>query len=121
MKLFLVLVFLLSSLNTMASVDSALSYYLKASRDPSYYPKVIKELVDDGYYYTSIPLIKEYLVSAKKIDSRKIDDLLEEVIRAVGVRQFEVLSKRVLNQTKSPIIQYIYAKKLYRERKYKQS
>ena len=121
MKKIVILICVLFSAISYAGVREAAKYYLKSSRNTSYYPKVIEELIDDGYYYTAIPLIKEYLVSSRKIDSRKMDSLLDKVIKNVGVRQFEVLSKKILGRVNLPVIHYIYAKKLFRERKYSKS
>jgi hypothetical protein len=55
------------------------------------------------------------------VESTEIDDLIDEVVSRVGVRQFEVMPNRFLSRSKAPMLQYILAKKLFRETKYDES
>ncbi|MBT3585723.1 MAG: hypothetical protein HN509_12535, partial [Halobacteriovoraceae bacterium] len=82
------------------------------------YPQIISNLIDRGLYFTSIPYIKEYLVSSSSIKNKEIDQLIDKVVTVVGIKQFEILPIRVLARSKAPILRYILAKKYFREGKY---
>lgn len=81
------------------------------------YPKIINKLVDSGMYHTSVPYVKEFLVSGASADIKEIDSALEEVITHVGDRQFVLLPEKYLQKSKSPTLRYLLAKKLLRKRK----
>jgi hypothetical protein len=92
---------------------------LRSSRGSTqHYPVIVRHLVDRGLYFSSIPYIKEYLTTTSGVESREIDDLIDRVVTKVGVRQFEVMPTRFLSRSRAPILQYILAKKLFREGKY---
>lgn len=101
-----------------AGTAKSYDYYQSAKRNPINFLKAARELVDDGLYYSSIPLIKEYLVTARKTDGLKLDRILEKLIGVVGIKQFEVLPIKVLRRSKAPTIQYILSKKMFRRGKY---
>ena len=82
------------------------------------YPMIVRQLVGNKLYYASIPYIKEYLTTSNGVGSVEIDDLIDEVVSRVGVRQFEVMPNRFLSNSKAPMLQYILAKKFFREKKY---
>ncbi len=103
-----------------ARVDRAYDYVNKARSNPINNLYAAQELLDAGYYYSAIPLVKEYLVTARKINSYKLDLMLERLTKVVGIKQFEVLPMKVLQRSKAPTIRYIIAKKLFKRRKYKQ-
>lgn len=95
---------------------------LRASRGSTQnYPQIVQHLVQNRLYFSSIPYIKEYLTTTSGGESREIDALIDEVVSRVGVRQFEVMPTRFLSRSKAPILQYILAKKLFRQGKYQEA
>lgn len=92
---------------------------LRGSRGSTqHYPQIVRHLVDNGLYFSSIPYIKEYLTTTSGVESPEIDNLIDEVVTRVGVRQFEVMPNRFLSRSRAPILQYILAKKHFRNNRY---
>jgi len=112
-----ILLLILLSLNSF-SVDSIWTNLTARGNHVDRYPAIIKELVSQKLYHTSVPYIKEYLVSSSKVDRARFDSLLEEVISHVGDRQFVLLPEEYLERSSSPTLKYLLAKKLLRKRKY---
>lgn len=112
------LTFIFSSSISFAGVDVAWKHLVAAKGSVAQYPLIIENLVQDKLFFTALPYIKEYLaVHTGKYD-RKMDYLIDEVATQVGVKQFEVLPSRFLLKSKSPMINYILAKKYFRVGKY---
>jgi len=110
----LFLFFLIISFNSFADIGD-LEDDLK-NVNPSNYLKVARKLVDNNYFFAAVPLLKEYLSSDVKSE-KTFDNLLEEVVSRVGVKQFEALPIEVLKNSNAPSIKYILAKKLFRDQK----
>lgn len=85
------------------------------------YPQIIKVLVDNKLYFASIPYIKEYLTTNSTNQSAAIDGLIDQVVSHVGVKQFEVLPTRFLARTQAPTLQYVLARKYFRQGQFEQS
>ncbi|MCR9203085.1 MAG: hypothetical protein NXH75_00800 [Halobacteriovoraceae bacterium] len=107
--------------STFGSVDGAWSTLVRSRGSVGSYPQVVSNLLESRLYFTSIAYLKEYLYSSNGRVSKEIDQLIDEVITKVGVRQFEVLPIATLRKTSSPIIRYILAKKLFRVGRYSQA
>jgi len=117
-KTLYILVFLLTSTLAQANVELAWKNLVNRKGAVSTYPEVVENLIKEGLYFTSLPYIKEYLtVHTGKYD-QKMDYLIDEVATHVGVKQFEVMPSKFLSRSKSPMIKYILAKKLFRVGKY---
>ena len=99
-----------------ASVNTARKLF--QAGDKSKYPAIAGELVKEKMFFAATPFIKEYLVNTTKINDNAIDNVLDEIITAVGVKQFEVLPSNILEKSNAPTIRYILAKKLFRAGKY---
>jgi hypothetical protein len=84
--------------------------------NPSNYLKIVRKLVENNYFFAAVPLLKEHLASGAKSE-RTFDELLEDVVSHVGVKQFEALPIDVLQNSNAPSIKYILARKLFREQK----
>ncbi len=104
-----------------ARMDEAWNSLTRSRNNFSNYINVIKNLVEKELYFTSVPYIKEYLINNRNKRNKKMDALIDEVISKVGIKQFEVLPSRYLLNSKSPIINYILAKKYFRVGKYKKT
>ena len=122
MKKVLYSIILFSTLsNCFAGVGRSFDFYQAARNKPINLLYAAQELVDSGFYYSSVPLVKEYLVTARRINSSGLDKVLEKLINEVGIKQFEMLPIKILKRSKAPTIKYILAKKMFRRGKYKQA
>ncbi len=91
---------------------------IKQSNSSNRLKSLIIELVEGGYYYSALPMMKEYLTKDTKNLSSEVERAFAKMIQVVGIKQFETLPYRYLVRSRSPSIGYIMAKKLFRERKY---
>jgi len=121
LKIILVIPLLLFTLVSHADLGEAWRLLRSSQGSTAQYPMIVRHLVNNKLYFASIPYIKEYLTTTSGIESTEIDDLIDEVVSRVGVRQFEVMPNRFLSRSKAPMLQYILAKKLFREMKYEES
>ncbi len=85
------------------------------SRDVKNYPALVNRLLREGFYFASIPILKEYLVSHPSPNHKLVNQLINRIIHQVGVRQFELLEARYLERGKGPYVRYILAKNYLRE------
>lgn len=120
LKIAPILIFLIPSL-AWAGVNEAWTNLVRTKGNPSYYPNVVSELLEDGLYFTSIPYLKEYLTRGASKSNARVDLLIDRVVTKVGVRQFEVLPTNVLERTNAPIMKYILAKKSFRVGNYERA
>lgn len=120
-KLFLLLTGMSLASGTQASLDRSWDLLRQSNGSTKYYPQIVKDMVDNGLYFSSVPYIKEYLISTKGVENREIDELIDRVITEVGVKQFEVLPSSVLERSKAPTVKYILAKKYFRVGKYSET
>lgn len=105
------------SVNSIASWDSARRVFEKGKRNEKLKDLVV-ELTNGGYYFSALPLMKEYLIKETKNLDNRVDSALSKIIDTVGVKQFETLPLRFLVRSKSDNIRYIIAKKYLRSKKY---
>ena len=118
MKNILILFGLLITPLASANVDLAWKSLVNRKGAVDVYPLVVDNLIKEGLYFTSLPYIKEYLTVYKGKYNQKMDYLIDEVATHVGVKQFEVMPSKFLARSRSPMIKYILAKKLFRVGKY---
>ena len=117
MKAYTILFSLVLCLNhANASVNNARKIY--QSGDKSKYPAIAAELVKEKMFFAATPFIKEYLANTTRVNDNVVDNVLDDIITAVGVKQFEVLPSNILEKSNAPTIRYILAKKLFRAGKY---
>ncbi|HXH29951.1 MAG TPA: hypothetical protein VNJ01_03995 [Bacteriovoracaceae bacterium] len=83
--------------------------------------KSILELVDDGYYFSVVPWMKEYLVQSDRNLDREIEATLDKMLYVTGVKPFESLPEEILKRSRSGNIRYILAKRLFRKGKAKEA
>jgi len=96
--------------------DAERIYYRTNSK--SKFVRIARELINDGLYFTAVPFIKEYLTNVSQIDDKDVDDIVEDVVSEVGVKQFEVLPIEILRKSSASIIRYVLAKKYFRKGKF---
>ncbi len=121
MKIKTFVFFIVLSGNLFASMEQAQTYYENSKREAKYYPLLANELVKEGYYFSAIPFIKEFMFYSGKIQGEQLNNILETIIANVGTKQFEVLDEQLLSKSTAPSIRYILAKKLFRNQKYDQT
>lgn len=119
-KLFICFLFL-SPMSIANSIDRGVMGLLAGLDKVESYPKVVKILIDNDLYYTSVPYLKEYLVLGKGKTSAYIDVLLETVLSKVGIKQFEVLPEEILEKSLAPTIKFVLAKKYFRKKMYQKA
>ncbi|MBH47143.1 MAG: hypothetical protein CME71_03130 [Halobacteriovorax sp.] len=100
------------------NMQAAWDTLVKARGNTQAYPYIVQQMVSHGLYFASIPYIKEYLATQTKVQDDKIDDLIDEVVTRVGVRQFEVMPTSFLSRSNAPMLRYIVAKKAFRKGSY---
>jgi tetratricopeptide (TPR) repeat protein len=77
--------------------------------------KTLIELISSGYYYSSIPWMKEYIVKNDRALDGDIEDAFDVLLDHTGVRIFESLPVEVLKRSRSGSIHYILAKRLFKQ------
>ena len=80
----------------------------------------IINLVGEKLYFSALPLMKDYMSRNGSFNSQ-LDEALTEMIRVVGIKQFESLPYSYLDQSKAASVRYILAKKYMRDEKYNQA
>lgn len=100
---------------------STLSANVFADNSLSNYRKTIIELVDDGYYFSVVPWMKDYLVKHDgRLDSG-MERAFDKMINHTGVKIFDSLPDRVLDRARSPNIRYIVAKRMMKKGKWREA
>ena len=110
---------MINPMNTWGSLERAQQIY--NTGDKNKYPQLVKELIQSGMYFSAIPFFKEYLTIAPKGRNTEVDNIADELITKVGVRQFESLSSNLLERSNAATMRYITAKKLFRAGKYEEA
>jgi tetratricopeptide (TPR) repeat protein len=80
----------------------------------------IVELVKGGYYFSAVPLMKEYLVQHSALTS-ELEEAFDLIISATGVKPFESLPVKVLERSRSGNVRYVLAKRHLNTGHYKEA
>ena len=118
-KTFLLIILLGLGMNANASFQGAWRIY--QSGDKNQYPQLVSELLQEKMYFSSIPFIKEYLTTTTRVNDAAVDQIVDQLIAEIGVKQFEVLPTNILEKSNAPTIRYILARKAFRVGKYDQA
>ncbi len=112
-------IFLLASLSLSGKAFASFSeaWKIYQSGDKNKYPQMVSELIDEKMYFSSVPFIKEYLVTTSRVNDAVVDKIVDRLITEVGVKQFEVLPETILGKSNAPTIRYILARKAFRQGK----
>lgn len=113
-------IFLLSLLivpTAWSSYESADRSFGKGTINLAGYRRIIKELVDDGYYFSTVPWMKDYIVKNQTRLDSEMEHTLDEMLYHTGVKPFESLPEDVLRRSRSGNIRYILAKRLFKKGK----
>ena len=101
-----------------SSVENAFKTLATYKNSIESYPKVARELVRGGFYFSAVPYLKNFLVNGRSIDGGRVDDVIDRIAVHVGVRPFEVLPTNILDNSNASVIRFILAKKYFRKRNY---
>ncbi len=88
---------------------------------PSAWRKLVIELVEGGKPFSAVPFMKEFLIQNRAALDTELEQTFERLITHTGVRPFETLPDAVLDQSRSPVIRYVLAKKHFRAGRWAQA
>jgi hypothetical protein len=109
------------SLPVFASYDAAERNYGRGSISLSGYRKTIIELSRDGFYFSVIPWMKDYLVKNNGPLDDEMESALDSILDHTGVKILESLPDELLKRSKASSIHYILAKRLFNRVKYREA
>ena len=104
-----------------SSYEAADKSYGRGTISLSGYRRTIIELVNDGYYFSTVPWMKDYIVKNNKSLDSEMEKALDTMLYHTGVKPFESLPPNVLERARSGNIRYILAKKLFKNRKHREA
>lgn len=87
----------------------------ESSSGASSWRKIVIQLVNEGYPFSAVPFMKEYLVQNRSSLDEDLDEAFEKMIVKTGIRPFETLPDNILGASRSSIVRYILAKKHFRK------
>lgn len=85
------------------------------------YRRTIVELVNDGYYFSTVPWMKDYIVKTERALDSSMEQALDRMLYHTGVKPFESLPLSALERSRSGNIRYILAKKYFKQGKNQQA
>lgn len=109
-------VFFLAVFTTQAMAIEAERIFESGGKER--YPQLVASLIKDGMYFSAVPFLKEYLISTSKINDQAVDQVVDDLLTQVGVKQFEALPVNILQKSTAPSMRYILGKKYFRQGKY---
>jgi hypothetical protein len=77
--------------------------------------RTIIELVKSGYYFSTLPMMKDYILRNERSLDGEMDSVLDTMLYHTGVRPFESLPVEVLKKSRSSNVRYILAKRLFKK------
>ena len=77
--------------------------------------RTIIDLVKSGYYFSTLPMMKDYIVKNDRSLDGEMDSVLDTMLYHTGVRPFESLPVEVLKKSRSSNVRYILAKRLFKK------
>lgn len=104
--------FLQSALASWSGAETV--YNSRKYRKTSLARKIVLELVQDKFYFSAIPWMKEYLISSRNNLDDKMERAFDKILTHGGVGQFELLPVKFLKRSSSNSIRYLIAKKYLR-------
>lgn len=100
-----------------ASYESADQNYGKGTISLSGYRRTIIELVNSGFYFSTAPWMKDYIVRNNGPLDKEMEQALDVMLYHTGVKPFESLPEEVLSRSRSGNVRYILAKRLFKKGK----
>jgi hypothetical protein len=109
------LILLLCSSVAWGSYEAADQYYGKGSISLSNSRKTIIQLINDGFYFSTLPWMKDYIVKNERALDSDMEEALDKMLYHTGVKPFESLPLNILKRSRSGNIRYILAKRLMKD------
>jgi hypothetical protein len=101
--------------NVWASYEKADSTYGKGTISLSGYRRTIIELVNSGYFYSTVSWMKDYIVRNDRALDTEMESALDLMLYHTGVKPFESLPEEILRKSRSGNIRFILAKRLFKK------
>lgn len=98
-----------------SSYEAAERNYGKGTISLSGYRRTLIELVNDKFYFSALPWMKDYIVKNDRPLDSEMEKVLDEMLYHTGVKPFETLPESILKKSKSGNIRYILAKRLFKK------
>jgi hypothetical protein len=98
-----------------SSYDEAERTYARGTINLTGYRKTIIELVNDGFYFSTVPWMKDYIVKNERQLDSETEQALDTMLYHTGVKPFESLPEAVLRRSRSGNIRYVIAKRLLKK------
>lgn len=117
----MILLAALVSTSTFASYESAEKNYGRGAISLAGYRSTIINLVEDGYYFSVIPWMKDFLVKTRKPLDSEMESAFEKILEVTGVKSFESLPEEILRRSQSGNIRYILARRQFSKGKHKEA
>lgn len=118
-KIFALSLFILPA--AWGSYESADKTYGKGTINLSVYRRTIIELVNGGYYFSTVPWMKDYIVKNDRKLDKEMEEALDTMLYHTGVKPFESLPEEVLRRARSGNIRYILAKRLLKKNQHEEA
>lgn len=110
-KIYLTILFSISSLAIQASVKSANEIYLK-DKSPDKNKKIALQLISSGYYFSAIPFINQYLELNNEIDA-EVEKSIELLVIKTGTMAVLNLDEKKLDQFNIPSVALVHGTRLF--------
>jgi tetratricopeptide (TPR) repeat protein len=117
MKVLLIIITFLGSMSISADFRKAQSAYSKKNESNFY---IFNELFKSKYYFSAVPFAAEHIIEADKL-TKEFEEQLEVLLLKTGTNSLAGLSNKDLLKHKSPTLELVYALKMFRKKKYKNS
>jgi hypothetical protein len=117
MFLKIILIPIIMATSALASYEAADRHYGKGTINLSGHRKIILELVEAGFYFSTTPWMKDYITKSSGPLDKEMEQALDIMLYHTGVRPFESLPESVLARSRSGNIRYILAKRLFKKGK----
>ena len=98
-----------------ASYEGADKSFGRGTINHNGYRRTILELVNDGYYYSTVPWMKDYIVKNDQRLDGEMEQALDNMLYHTGVKPFESLPEEILRRSRSGNVRYILAKRLFKK------
>jgi hypothetical protein len=98
-----------------ASYEAADKSYGRGTINLNGYRRTIVELVEAGFYYSTVPWMKDFIVKNDRPLDSEMEAALDLMLYHTGVKPFESLPEEILRRSRSGNIRYILGKRLFKK------
>lgn len=119
MKVFVIILILISALNASASVNEARKIF-NSSKDTHKNAHIAQELYKSKYYYSAVVFIKRHIIETDAYNEA-LEGMLEQLILKTGTDNFTTLNDSVLGKFPSPALSFVHGIKLFKAGRYNEA